>query len=297
MVERTTVSRRVFLLFTYIIITFLAATCLLPIIHTVALSFSGKTATISRQVGFWPVDFTTTAYKAIFEDKQYFTSFAISVGRVIVGGLLNMLFTVLMAFPLSKTPRQFAKRNWYMWYLIFTMMFGGGLIPFYLLVSKLGLIDNLLVLVIPSAVPIFSIIILMNYFKGLPEELSDAARIDGASPWTVLFRIFLPISIPCLATIALFSMVGHWNSFFDGLIMLNSQDKLPLQSYLKMFIIDTNAYTTPNMTMEQLQRVKDISGDNFNSAKLLVSMIPVLAVYPFLQKYFVTGLVLGSVKG
>ena len=297
MVEHKSISRVIFLAFSYAFTAVLALSCLLPIIHTIALSFSGKTAAMSGMVTFIPVKFTTTAYKAIFEDKQYFVSFFISVWRVIVGGLLNMLFTVLMAFPLSKSTLHFPKRNWYMWYMVFTMLFGGGLIPYYLLISKLGLIDNLLVLVIPGAVPIFSVIILMNYFKGLPDELSEAARIDGASPWTVLFRIFLPISIPCLATIALFSMVGHWNSFFDGLILINSPSKLPLQSYLKMFIIDTNAYTTPNMTLEQLQRVKDISSNNFNAAKLVVSMIPVLVVYPFLQKYFVSGLVLGSVKG
>lgn len=297
MVERNSISRILFLAFAYILTAVLALTCLLPIIHTLALSLSGKAAVTAGLVSFFPLDFNLTAYKAIVEDKQYFTSFFVSVLRVIVGVFLQMLFTVLMAYPLSKSTRIFKKRNLYMWYLVFTMLFGGGLIPYYILLSKMHMIDTFLALVLPCAVPIFNVIVLMNYFKGLPDELSEAARIDGASPWTVLFRIFLPISIPCLATLALFSMVGHWNNFFDGLILIESPSKLPLQSYLKMFIIDTNAYTTPNMTPEQLQRVQDLTSSNFNAAKLIISMIPVLVVYPFLQKYFVSGLVMGSVKG
>ena len=297
MVERNSISRIIFLAFAYILTAVLALTCLLPIIHTLALSLSGKAAVTAGLVSFFPLDFNLTAYKAIVEDKQYFTSFFVSVLRVIVGVFLQMLFTVLMAYPLSKSTRIFKKRNLYMWYLVFTMLFGGGLIPYYILLSKMHMIDTFLALVLPCAVPIFNVIVLMNYFKGLPDELSEAARIDGASPWTVLFRIFLPISIPCLATLALFSMVGHWNNFFDGLILIESPSKLPLQSYLKMFIIDTNAYTTPNMTPEQLQRVQDLTSSNFNAAKLIISMIPVLVVYPFLQKYFVSGLVMGSVKG
>ena len=252
---------------------------------------------MSGAVNFFPVDFMTNAYRAILEDKQYFTSFFVSVARVIIGGAMQMIVTVMMAYPLSKSPRYFPKRNWYMWYMVFSMLFGGGLIPYYFLINKLGMLDTFLVLVLPAAVPIFSVIILMNYFKGLPEELSDAARIDGASPWTVLFRIFLPVSIPCLATLALFSMVGHWNSFFDGLILIESANKLPLQSYLRMFIIDTNGMSSPHLTPEQMQKIQELSSSNFNAAKLVISMIPVLAVYPFLQKYFVTGLVLGSVKG
>lgn len=297
MIERNGISRKVFLAFAYVLTAFLALTCLLPIIHTLALSLSGKVAVISGKVDFFPVDFALTAYKAILEDKQYFTSFFVSVMRVIVGGLLNMLMTVLMAYPLSKSIRHFPKRNVYMWYLIFTMLFGGGLIPYYILLSKLHMIDTFLALVLPGAVPIFNVIVLMNYFKGLPDELSEAARIDGASPWTVLFRIFLPISIPCLATLALFSLVGHWNNFFDGLILIESKSKLPLQSYLKMFVVESSAYITPGMTPEQIKMVEDVTSDNFNAAKLIISMIPVLAVYPFLQKYFVSGLVLGSVKG
>lgn len=297
MVERNGISRILFLAFAYFLTAVLALTCLLPIVHTLALSFSGKVAVISGDVVLVPVDFNWTAYKAILEDQQYFTSFFVSVMRVLIGGLLNMLMTVLMAYPLSKSTRLFPKRNWYMWYLVFTMLFGGGLIPYYILLGKLHMIDTFLALVLPGAVPIFNVIVLMNYFKGLPDELSEAARIDGASPWTVLFRIFIPISIPCLATLALFSLVGHWNNFFDGLILIESKNKLPLQSYLKMFVVDTSAYITPNMTPEQIEKVENVTSDNFNAAKLIISMIPVLAVYPFLQKYFVSGLVLGSVKG
>lgn len=297
MVESDGWARKLFMAFTYIVITCMALSCLLPIVHTIALSFSSKSAAMAGMVTFFPVRFTTTAYRAILEDRQYFISFFVSVLRVLLGGSLNLLFTILMAYPLSKGKQYFPKRNVYMWYMVFTMLFGGGLIPFYILMSKLHLMDTIWVLVLPGAVPIYNIIILMNYFKGLPGELDDAARIDGANPWVVLFRIFVPLAVPCLATVTLFSMVGHWNSFFDGIIYINSPDRLPLQSYLKQFIIDTNAHSTMNMSQEQLQRIKELSSKNFNAAKLFVSMVPILAVYPFLQKYFVSGLVLGSVKG
>lgn len=206
-----------------------------------------------------------------------------------------MGLTILMAYPLSKTKKVFPQRNIYMWYLVFSMLFNGGLVPNYLLISELGLLDSIWSLILPGAVPIFNVIILMNFFRGLPPELEEAARIDGANPWVILFRIFVPLAVPSIATVTLFSIVGHWNSFFDGIIYINSSAKLPLQSYMQQLVVEIQETST--MSQEELQKMNELTSKNFNAAKVFVSMIPILLVYPFLQKYFVTGLVMGSVKG
>lgn len=277
------------------ILILLTAVCLLPILNTIAISFSDKASAMAGMVTFWPVNFTLTAYHAILEDEQFFRSFTNSVYRVLLGGGINLVLTVLMAYPLSKNTRVFPQRNVYMWYLAFSMLFGGGLIPSYLLINELKLLDTIWALVLPGAVPIFNVIILMNYFKSLPDELEEAAHIDGANPWVILFRIFVPLAIPSIATVTLFSIVGHWNAFFDGIIYMNHSENLPLQSYLQQLVVEIR--NTSTMSPEELQRMRDLASKNFNAAKVFVSMIPILAVYPFLQKYFVTGLVLGSVKG
>jgi len=169
------------------------------------------------------------------------------------------------------------------------------LVPSYILISRLGLRNTIWSLVLPSGVPIFNVIVLMNYFKGLPEELDEAARLDGATPWISLARIYLPLSLPCLATITLFSVVGHWNAWFDGIIYIDRSVNMPLQSYLWQLTVEIQ--TTSTMSPEELLRMQELSAKNFNAAKVFVSMVPILCVYPFLQRFFVSGLVLGSVKG
>jgi ABC-type glycerol-3-phosphate transport system permease component len=201
----------------------------------------------------------------------------------------------MTAFALSRAKQYFPQRNIYMWFLVFNMLFHGGLVPTYMLISELKLIDTLWVLVLPGAVPIFSIIILMNYMRNLPDELFESARIDGAGPWTIMVRIAIPLAVPSIATITLFSVVGHWNAWFDGAIYINSLSKVPLQTYIRSFI--TIIQDTSNLSPEELERWNEISGKTFNAAKIFVSMLPVMIIYPFLQKFFVTGLVLGSVKG
>ena len=148
---------------------------------------------------------------------------------------------------------------------------------------------------LPGAVPVFNVIVLMNFFKGIPDELDEAARIDGANPWTIMLRIFVPLAVPSIATITLFSIVGHWNAFFDGMIYINTRAKIPLQTYIQSLVVEIR--DTTGMTPEEIQRMNAMSSRTFNAAKVFVTMVPVLIVYPFLQKYFVSGLVMGSVKG
>lgn len=270
--------------------------CLLPLLNTVAMSLSDKTSAATGRVLIWPVNFTLQPYKEIVKDDQYIRSFMISVERVILGVGINMLFSVLMAYPLSKPRRQFHARNIYMWVMIFTMMFGGGLVATYLWIKTLGLLDTIWVLVLPGAVPVFNVIVLMNFFKGLPPSLEEAALVDGANPLQILIGVFLPLSLPSLATIALFSMVGHWNAYFDGKIYINSMRNLPLQTYIQALSVELTAEQMVNMSPEEIRNRLALSSLTFNCAKVVICTIPVLIVYPFLQKYFVTGLVMGSVK-
>ncbi|SDW71532.1 carbohydrate ABC transporter permease [Paenibacillus sp. CF384] len=295
MVRSKSVSEKVGTAIVYFILTVMTFACLFPILHTIAVSFSDKAAAVAGMVTVWPVRFTTASYDAIMQDKQFFRSFANSIFRVVLGGGINLILTVIMAYPLSKGIRYFPQRNIYMWFLILVMLFNGGIIPNYLLINEMNMLDTIWALVLPGAVPVFSVIILMNFFKALPEELEEAGRMDGANPWVIMVEIFVPLAAPSIATVTLFSIVGHWNAFFDGIIYMNTASKLPLQSYMQTLIVEIRE--TSMMSMEELQRISEVSSKTFNAAKVFVSMIPILLIYPFLQKYFVTGLVMGSVKG
>ncbi len=273
------------------IVTFL---CVAPILHTIALSFSDKSIAAAGMVSLYPVGFNLYSYKLLLEDKNFFVAFGVSVQRVILGCAINYVLTVLMAYPLSKSNRVFPGRNAYMWFVVFTMLFSGGLIPWYMTISALGLINSIWALVLPTAVPVFNVILLMNFFRGIPKELEEAGIVDGAGPWYMLVRIFIPVSLPALATITLFTIVGHWNSFFDGLILMNKPEKYPLQTYIQQLVVVLR--DTSTMDPEQIKRLSRISNKTLNAAKILISMIPVMAIYPFLQRYFIHGIVLGSVK-
>lgn len=283
-----------------IIITFLmilTLTCLIPILNTLAMSFSDKTSAALGQVTFYPVNFTTAAYVEMFQDNRFFTAFGVSVLRVLLGTTINLVLSIMMAYPLSKKTSEFRFRNVYMWILVFTMMFNGGLVPTFLVVNQMHLIDTIWALVLPCAVNVFNTIILMNFYKeGIPNALEEAARVDGAGPWTILLRVIIPLAKPSIATIALFSVVFHWNSFFDGKIYINSPLNQPLQTYIQSLTVQVSPQTLANMTPDEIIRKMEVSSITFNSAKAFVSMIPILAIYPFLQKYFVTGIVMGAVK-
>jgi putative aldouronate transport system permease protein len=213
----------------------------------------------------------------------------------LLGGAINFIITVLMAYPLSKSAKLFPGRNVYMWFVIFCMLFSGGLIPWYMTIYSLGMLDSIWALVLPTAVPVFNVILLMNFFRGIPKELEEAANMDGAGPWKILTVIFIPISLPALATVTLFSIVGHWNAFFDGMILMHHKENWPLQTYIQQLIISVNSIMNTT-DPEEIKRLTNMSSQLLNSAKVMVSMVPILLIYPFLQKYFVSGIVLGAVK-
>ncbi|MBB3068860.1 ABC-type glycerol-3-phosphate transport system permease component [Paenibacillus baekrokdamisoli] len=276
-----------------IIMTLIACMSLGPIWHTVAVSLSDKAYAAAGRVTFWPVGFNVSSYYVILSDSSFIQAFMVSVKRVVLGGAVNFGLCVLMAYPLSRTSREFRYRNLYMWFLVFCMLFSGGIIPLYILMKTLGLFNSIWALVLPGAVPVFNVILLMNFFRSLPKELSEAGYIDGAGPWYMAVRIFIPLSTPALATITLFSIVTHWNSFFDGLIFMRTPELYPLQTYIQQLVVQISAQNIDHTKMSLLAK---LSNQTLNAAKISVSIVPILIVYPFMQKYFVHGIVLGSVK-
>jgi putative aldouronate transport system permease protein len=275
-----------------ILLLVVGVSTLLPLVNTLAISLSDKAAVAGGMVGLVPVGFNLDAYGYILSDGSFWRAFGISVLRVLVGASLNMALSILTAFPLSRTARAFPGRNFFMWLFVFGMILNVGLVPWYLTISNYDLIDSFWALILPGAIPIWSVIILMNFFRNIPKELDEAARIDGANPWQLLWSIYLPTSLPALATITLFAIVGHWNSFFDGLILMNNPQNYPLQTYIQQLVIADR----PALHGGQAQMMAQLSNNTLNAAKLFVAMIPILLIYPLLQRYFVRGIMLGAVK-
>jgi len=295
MINRIRVSDRLIDTIIVAILSLLALSTLLPLVHILAVSFSDKASVMGGEVTFYPIRLTLVAYEAVMSDHAFFRAFWVSIQRVLLGGGLQFVLTILTAYALSRPRKEFGARNVYMWILVFTMIFSGGLIPFYMTIRDLQLLDTMAALVLPTAVPVFNVIVLMNFFRNLPRELDEAALIDGAGPWYRMLALYVPLSLPSIATVTLFSLVGHWNAFFDGLLLMNSPDKYPLQTYLNQIIVQASQPHT-HMTPDQIKQLAKLSDRTVNSAKILVSLVPILLVYPFLQRYFITGITLGSVK-
>lgn len=282
----------------YVIVILLTLSCLVPLLNVLSLSLSSSQAAAGNQVGLWPVDFTWAAYERIINDTQFWRSFGISVFRVFVALILNLVMIVTLAYPLSKSKKVFRTRRFFMGLMVFAMLFNGGMIPTYLIVRNLGLINSVWSLILPGAVPIGSVILVMNFFRGVPKSLEESALLDGANAFDVLRKIYIPISLPSLATVSLFSIVGSWNDFFGGLIYMTKIENYPLMTYIQSLSVNI-AETLQNasgMTSEQLQSLLAVSDRNLNAAKIIVAIVPLLVIYPFLQKYFVQGIVVGAVK-
>lgn len=279
----------------YFVLILAALSCLLPFLHLFAISFSSSSAVSSGSVTFWPVDFTTYSYGFALKGGKFFRAMLVSFKRVALGTTVNLVLCVLTAYPLSKTKEQFIGRNCYMAYFFITCLISGGMVPTYLVVAKLGLKDSLWALILPGALPVFNMIILMNFIRGLPKELEEAAMIDGAGKLHILVKVMLPILKPSLATISLFSIVGHWNDWFGGMIYMNNPENYPLQTYMQTLLKSFEELMMKNVDYAQL--LAQMNARTGRAAQLFLGMIPVLMIYPFLQKYFTQGLTIGSVKG
>ena len=287
-------GRRAFYGINAVVLFLIAVICLVPILHVIALSFSGSSAVMAGQVTLWPVKPTLASYNILMQRPDFFDSFKMSLFRVLLGTAVNLVLIMLTAYPLSKNKNQFHGRTVYAWYLIITIIFSGGLIPTYMVVRQMGLINSIWALILPGAVPVWNTVLMMNFYRNLPREIEESAFIDGADHLVVLIKLYVPLSAPAVATVALFSIVGHWNSWFDGLIYLNTPSMYPLQTFL--YMIGT-AVTQGSTTTENVEYMREISDRTLRSAQIVIAMVPVLAAYPFLQKYFTKGIVMGSVKG
>lgn len=277
----------------YVVLVGAALLCLAPLVHVLAVSFSSSSAAKAGLVTFWPVGFTLQSYRFVAEKPEFTRSLLISVERVVLGTLLNMLLTVLIAYPLSKDAKSFPRRTFYVWIFVFSMLFSGGLIPWYMVIKQTGLLNSIWALVLPGAVPVFNVILLLNFFRGLPKELEESAWMDGAGYGKILWRIFVPLSAPSLATLTLFAMVGHWNSWFDGLILMGTPEKYPLASYMQTVVVQLDIKSLIGSDLASLQQISDQTA---KAAQIFLGALPILLVYPFLQRYFVSGMTLGSVK-
>ncbi|CAM4330828.1 carbohydrate ABC transporter permease [Paenibacillus tarimensis] len=288
---RATRGEKIFYVVNYILLILVALSCILPLLNIVALSLSDAKAVMAGQVGLWPVDFTLFSYENLITGTPILNAFWNSVQITVIGTLLSMAFTIMAAYPLSR--KQFYARRFFTMAIVFTMIFSGGLIPTYLIIQSLGLVNSYYALWLPSLVSAYNMLIMRSYFANIPSEIDEAARIDGCGEWRLLFRIVLPLSKPLLATIALFYGVGFWNSFMNVLIYINETSKYNMTVLVQNMIMSNSMvqdFSDPDL-------IANLTPEGIRSAAVIVMVLPILAVYPFLQKYFVKGVMLGSIKG
>ena len=296
MVENKSVRSHIRVLLTYFIVILVGIICFFPMWNMLCMSFSSSAAITADKVVILPVGFNLESYKEILKDSQFWKSFLISVERVVLGLTINIVLTILMAFPLTRKKEEFPERGFYMGLLIVAMMFSGGMIPTYLIVKSLGLVNTIWALILPSAVPVFNVIMVKNFFLGIPISLEEAAKIDGGNPLQILMNIYIPCSKPVIATVALFSIVGHWNDYFSGLIYMTKLKLYPLMSYIQGISVNLQELVEDGETADELEQAAQLSNMSLNAAKIVIAIVPLMMIYPFLQKYLITGITIGSVK-
>ena len=277
-----------------IVILIFSLTCLLPFVNVAAVSFSSKSAILRGDVSFWPVEFNTTAYEAIFSDKSMVRSLIYTVIITVVYTAFSMVMTILMAYPLTK--KRLHGRNFFSFLALFTMYFSGGTIPIYLNIKELGLMNSPWALILPGMLSTYNMIILKSFFQSLPTELEEAAIIDGANDFQVLWKVYLPLSMASLATLTLFYAVGKWNSFQDALYYIQDKNLQPLQ--LKLYHIIKGSQAVDVAALEGgASTVATSVSESIEPATIIFATLPILVVYPFVQRYFVAGVTIGAVKG
>jgi putative aldouronate transport system permease protein len=272
---------------------------LYPILHLMALSFSSREALAQNNITIYPIDFSLKAYDKVFTAGTIPKSFVNSVVYTAVGTVINMFFTITMGYALSK--KRLPLRSFFMKLVLVTMYFGGGLIPSFLLVKSLGMYNTIWALTVPGAISTYNLIVMHSFFRSLPDELEESAFLDGANDITILIRIVLPVSKAGIAVIALFYMVGNWNSFMPALIYLKTSSKYPLQLILREIVIRgqmaAELASQGAAALAEEQSRNSVTVDGLKYATLFISIVPMIIVYPFIQKYFTKGVMIGSLKG
>jgi ABC-type glycerol-3-phosphate transport system permease component len=282
---------RVFLWIITVSITLIFLAVLYPLVYVLSASFSSGEAVMNSRVVLWPVDISLDGYRMVFDDSSILRGFRNSIMYMAAGTMVNMVMTTLLAFPLSR--KKLPGRNAVMFFVAFTMFFSGGLIPTFLVVDRLGLVDTFWVMVIPNAISTFNLIIMRTYFQNsLPEELFESAALDGCGNFHFLLRIALPLSKPILAVLVLYYAVGHWNSYFNALIYLRSSERISLQLALRNILL-ANQMATSSEGATDLARL----GLTIKYAVIVISSLPMVVLYPFIQKYFIKGIMVGAIKG
>jgi putative aldouronate transport system permease protein len=275
----------------YVLLSLFALTTTVPFIHIVATSFASEHDVLSKDFVLFPTEFSLSAYRIIFGNDRIVQSLLVTVFITVVGTLINIIFTSIMAYPLSR--RDLIGRKALMIMILFTLLFGGGMIPAFLLIKALGLLNSFWALLLPGAISVFNLIILKNFFQQLPDGLEESAKIDGANDLVILFRLVLPLSLPAIATFSLFYAVGHWNTFMAAVLYINDSEKWPIQVLLRSIVMLSQGWLeNPEAAADQA-----VPPETVKMAVITVATLPILCVYPFLQKHFAKGVMLGSVKG
>jgi putative aldouronate transport system permease protein len=283
----------VFTVFNTLFLGFCAFVCIAPLINTLAVSFSSPWAAASGAIGFWPVGFTTDAYEETLKNNNFVRALLVGIIRTMLGTVVSMTVMIMAAYALAKEEVEFKGRTFYMWVFVFTMLFSAGLVPNYMLIQRLKLINTIWALVLPHAISVFYLILIMNFFKvSVPKALMEAAYMDGAGHFTTLLKIYLPIAIPSVATVGLFVMVNNWNSWFDGMIYITNPRNYPMATFLYTVVVQGDF----NVLGLDAEDIAKLSNRTLKASQVFLGAIPILLVYPFLQRYFVSGIVMGSVK-
>lgn len=277
----------------YVIMILMSIIFLYPVIYAIANSFSGADAVLRREVWLWPVDFTLQSYKLVMEHKYVLPAYWNTILYTVLGTAYSLALTVLGAYPLSRRYLPF--RNLFMLIIAFTMMFSGGLIPTYLLVRDLGLVNKIWALVLPCAVTPFNLILLRTSMQEIPAAIEESAKIDGANDWIILLRIILPMCMASLMTIALLYFVSKWNDWFNALIYLNDRSMYPVQLILREILISNDDKMLNQALLRDAK--SSVSSLGFKCAIMVIAIAPLILLYPFVQKFFVKGILIGAVKG
>ncbi|MEG1879839.1 MAG: carbohydrate ABC transporter permease [Oscillospiraceae bacterium] len=287
---KTTFMEKVFGAVNYFLLSLVVLITLYPLVYVFSASISSSSAVISGEVILFPKEVTLDAYRSVLSEPNIWTAYANTIFYTVVGTAVSMLFTILGAYALSK--KRLCGRTFFSFFIAFTMWFNAGIIPLYLTFRDYGLLNTRTGIILGFACNTFNVILLRTFFQSIPDALEEAANIDGANDWEILFKVYLPLSLPSLATVGLFYAVSRWNGYFWSMILLTDDMKIPLQVLLKKMIVEMSV-----SEQGAGDSFATFSKETFIYATIVVSVIPMLAVYPYIQKYFVKGMMVGSVKG
>lgn len=292
---KNTREDKIFYAITYLVVTLIFLAVLYPIIYIISASFSSPAAVSTGKVILWPVDFSLDGYQAVFENKDVLTGYRNTIFYTVFGTFINVVVTLFAAYPLSRTD--FIGRRYFLFFFTFTMLFGGGMIPTYMVMRDLHLLNTVWAVLLPGAVAVYNLMVARSFIEGnIPRELLEATQVDGCSDFRYFWSFVLPLSKPVIAVITLFYAVAHWNAYFNAFLYLDNRELFPLQLFLREILINNKVDASVAVDQAFLEAKQGLS-DLLKYSLIIVSTLPIMCLYPFIQKYFVKGVMIGSVKG